>query len=425
MGSTRLRLSEGLTHFPEEIFSLADTLEILDLSQNQLSALPDDFGRLINLKIAFFSDNLFTAFPEVLSQCPHLEMIGFKANQIATLSETALPPLTRWLILTNNQLQALPRSIGTCHQMQKLMLAGNLLTSLPDELANCHNLGLLRISANKIESLPDWLWQMPKLSWLALSGNPGHVKPQTAVENLPFIPWAELDLVHQLGEGASGIISKAVWKNAATHFAPKEVAVKVFKGEVTSDGWPADEMEACAAAGQHPNLVKVLGKITGHPICKQGLVLELIPPDYTNLGGSPSFTTCTRDVFAEGTAFSLAAITNIVTGIASVAAQLHAKGILHGDLYAHNTLIDKNANPLFGDFGAATLYNRQDEMLAPILERLEVSAFGCLLDDLLQQADAVAKQQKGFNELQKLRDACMTPVVLLRPLFEEILSELC
>lgn len=49
-GITRLTLAESLTVFPEEIFNLADTLEILDLSNNCLSSLPEDISRLTKLK---------------------------------------------------------------------------------------------------------------------------------------------------------------------------------------------------------------------------------------------------------------------------------------------------------------------------------------------------------------------------------------
>jgi hypothetical protein len=39
-GIQRLDLSCGLTEFPREIFDLADSLEILNLSGNKLSCLP-------------------------------------------------------------------------------------------------------------------------------------------------------------------------------------------------------------------------------------------------------------------------------------------------------------------------------------------------------------------------------------------------
>ena len=38
----------------------------------------------------------------------------------------------------------------------------------------------------------------------------------------------------------------------------QEVAVKVFKGGLTSDGFPADDMRASLAAGTHENLIKIL-----------------------------------------------------------------------------------------------------------------------------------------------------------------------
>lgn len=419
IGTIHLKLSCGLTAFPQEIFILADTLEILDLSGNQLSELPDDFYRLKNLSIVFFSDNHFTIFPEVLGKCKKLDIIGFKANKIAVMSETALPANTRWLILTNNKLAALPKSIGNCLRMQKLMLAGNHLQTLPKELANCKKLGLLRISANRITEFPDWLVSMPRLSWLAFSGNPFSAK-MLAVNELVEIIWEELEIAHQLGEGASGIIAMAKWENELLHKEPKNVAVKIFKGEVTSDGLPADEMNASMAVGVHPNIVEVLGKIHQHPLQKQGLVLKLIPPGYKNLGGPPSFETCTRDVFAKGTSFSLSTIIKISLDIASAAAHLHVRGIMHGDLYAHNILVDDAAHALFGDFGAATIYKGIELETAAALEKLEVSAFGYLLEDLLTNVSAEEKESLMIGKLYDLQKACVQPNVLERPDFKTV-----
>ncbi|GAB2546739.1 leucine-rich repeat-containing protein kinase family protein [Rufibacter soli] len=421
-GSTRLKLSCGLTHFPEEILDLADTLEILDLSGNRLTQLPADFARLKNLKITFFSDNDFTHFPAVLGQCPQLEMIGFKACQLQHIPEEAIPVATRWLILTNNQITALPASIGKCTRLQKLMLAGNRLTHLPEALAHCQNLELLRISANKLTQLPDWLFSLPRLSWLAFAGNPFSQKIKTP-HSLPAIPWSSLELEEQLGEGASGVISRAHWQTPLSGAANQQVAVKVFKGEVTSDGLPEDEIMACMAAGPHPNLVQVLGTITDHPEQKQGLVLDLIPTGYRNLGGPPSFATCTRDTFPQGTNFTRREVLSIAAGIASAAAHLHAQGILHGDLYAHNTLVDENAHALFGDFGAATLYDKTAPEAA-VLERLEVRAYGYLLEDLLDHFHPSAAEQEVAQRLLQLKNSCLQPEAFTRPNFSSIMDQL-
>jgi hypothetical protein len=167
-GSRRLKLSCGLNEFPREIFDLADTLEILDLSGNALTSLPDDLPRLGKLRILFCSNNPFTELPAVIGQCAALEMLGFKSNRIASVPADALPPRLRWLILTDNQIGELPSELGRCARLQKLMLAGNRLQSLPPEMVNCTRLELLRISANQLSALPEWLLSLPRLSWLAL-----------------------------------------------------------------------------------------------------------------------------------------------------------------------------------------------------------------------------------------------------------------
>ena len=112
-GITRLDLACGLEELPQEIFELADTLEVLDLSGNSLSELPDDLSRLSRLRVLFCSDNRFTHLPEVLSSCVHLEMVGFKANAIREVGPTAMSPGLRWLILTDNQISALPDQSAT------------------------------------------------------------------------------------------------------------------------------------------------------------------------------------------------------------------------------------------------------------------------------------------------------------------------
>jgi hypothetical protein len=416
-GSKTLTLSCNLTHFPKEIFDLKDTLEILDLSNNHLSSLPENFNEFKKLKIAFFSDNDFTEFPNILAQCPALTMIGFKSNKIIHIPEHVFPVDLQWLILTNNQIIEIPKSIGKCHKLQKVAFAGNQLKTLPVEMSNCKNLELLRISANQLNEFPQWLLSLPRLSWLACSGNP-FSKTNHIQDELPLISWNELTLKEVLGQGASGVISKAEWNYQSTN---KEIAVKVFKGEVTSDGFPEDEMNACIAAGNHPHLVPLIGKIAHHPEQKTGLVLELIPASFKNLAGPPSFDTCTRDTFKEGTEFSATTIFKISQAIADAAKHLHSKGIMHGDLYAHNTLFDNDANTIFGDFGAATMYDITHKN-ASYLERLDVRAFGCLIEDLLNQNFEETNSLK--NTLIQLRDDCMQEEILKRPGFEEICESL-
>lgn len=418
LGSKSIKLSCGLTEFPNELFQLADTLELLDLSANQLANLPPNFGQFKKLKIAFFSDNLFTELPEVLAECPMIEMIGFKANRISTISEKAISKNIRWLILTNNKITQLPNSIGNCSRLQKLALAGNLISELPATMANCQNIELLRISANRLNTLPEWLFTLPKISWLAYADNPCCYK-NIPSETMSSVNWDGLAIKEKLGEGASGHIYKAELTNSNSF--TKTVAVKIFKGEVTSDGLPQSEMDACIKAGEHPNLVKLIAQLKNHPEQKKGLVLELIPSTYSNLGLPPSYVTCTRDTFLPYTQFTLTGIYRIVEQMALVMAHLHAKGIMHGDLYAHNTMIDASNNALLGDFGAATIYDFQDKN-ALSHQILDVRAFGCLMDDLLQNIATEKNDNELLIKIKSLSQRCMTCSIDKPITFNEILA---
>ena len=419
---TRITISSQLKSFPKELFKYTETLEILDLSNNLLSEVPDEIVQFKKLKILFLSNNQFTVFPLILGQCRKLSMIGFKSNSIGFIPEHAFPETLQWLILTNNCVESLPASIGKCLPLEKVALAGNKLSSLPIEMADCKNLALLRISVNRFKELPEWLLNMPKLAWLAYSGNPCAYK-KTASKKLPEITWDNISVMEKLGEGASGIISKAKITAGNVGRDHEYVAVKVFKGEVTSDGYPEDEIHISACLPHHKNLVKVLGKLHKHPEKKEGLVFELIPAEYKNLGIPPSFATCSRDTFKEGTTFRLHEIIRILKAIADASLKLHANGIMHGDLYAHNTLIDNAANTLFGDFGAATAYDLMNDD-AKKLERIEVRAFGYMIDDLLNHADHETKNSEAMHLLVELKRMCLVDEILLRPDFDHITQSL-
>lgn len=415
-GARHLKLSENLIAFPLEILSLKDSLEVLDLSGNQLSELPDALAECHRLRIIFCSENNFTRLPEVLGRCSALTMIGFKANRICEVPAVALPPQLRWLVLTDNQIAALPDELGQCHQLQKLMLAGNRLQSLPSTLANCQRLELVRLAANRLTELPSWLLELPRLSWLAFAGNPC-CEPPRQIEAVTSVAWAALALGEQLGEGASGRILSATWRQT---FGSMLVAVKCFKGEMTSDGLPQSEMAASLAAGRHPGLIELIGEIADHPAGIPALVMALIDPEFSTLAGPPSLDSCTRDVYASGFSLSMSAMLGIAERLASVAAHLHSRGILHGDLYGHNILHDGRGEALLGDFGAASFYAPGSSSGAA-LERLEVRAFGCLLEELMAHGDLSAPLREALGGLMH---ECLQEAPAARPDFVSVHARL-
>jgi serine/threonine protein kinase len=159
--------------------------------------------------------------------------------------------------------------------------------------------------------------------------------------------------------------------------------------------------------------------------------MQLIDPSYRNLATPPSLQSCTRDVYAADLRFSLRDALHVACGVASLARQLHSRGLTHGDLYAHNTLIGAKGHAVLGDFGAAAFYDQSDLVVAQALEQIEVRAFGCLFEELLERVELTQEASASYGELlqlaKELCDKCLAPLVKQRPLFkviEERLSSL-
>jgi hypothetical protein len=436
----------GLKHLPDEaIERFADTLDLLNMGDNNLSSLPPSFASFRSLRVLFFANNQFEVVPSVLGVLPSLYMLSFKGNRVAEVPENCLSSSVGWLILSDNCISELPPSIGKLTGLRKCMLAGNCIKSLPPEMAQCRELELLRLAANELDELPEWLLQLPKLSWLALAGNPCLLSPPT-----PYVDkvlWEQVVTTSVLGEGASGIVYRATVENESSEM--RTVAVKTFKGEATSDGLPVDEMRAAMYLGSssgdggrgHPCITPVLGHILklkkNDEELPEGLIFELIPPEFSNLGDPPSFQTVTRDTFPAGLSFHPSRIFTIARAVASACVYMHSKhsshAISHGDLYAHNLLVTAPAtwddigavDVRLCDMGAATFYDPETPA-GSLLERIEVRAFGCLLEDmLLRLPDGLDRDSLALSRrLTVVSSMCMSPTVGKRPSFQHVLEEL-
>jgi hypothetical protein len=314
-----------------------------------------------------------------------------------------------WLILTDNRLAELPDAIGACLALRKCALAGNRLRALPAAMAGCAALELLRVSANELVEAPVWLAELPRLAWVALGGNSLTAGRESASSGAPSVPWSELHLEAEIGSGASGIVHRVRHRDAR---GERLRALKLFKGELTSDGWTRSEIAAALAAGDHPHLVGVDGVLTGHPAGSAGVAMPLLSGDHRRLADPPSFATCTRDVYADALRLTPAQALGIAGSVARAVDHLHRCGVLHGDVYAHNILWDGVGHARLGDFGAATLL---PTALQAAFARCETRALGCLLEELAERT--VGSLPTIWAELQR---ACQDPRPERRPASAEL-----
>jgi serine/threonine protein kinase len=125
------------------------------------------------------------------------------------------------------------------------------------------------------------------------------------------------------------------------------------------------------------------------------------------------------------------AVLRIAQSITAATTHLHARGIMHGDLYAHNILHTTQGDALLGDFGAASFFNLNDAAHAQNLEKIEVRALGCLIEELVTQCDSSthptdeqSAQRTGLTQLEALAQQCLRDEPAKRPTLTEVYSAL-
>lgn len=402
-----------------ETLSQCNGLKKVDFGGLRLTSFPDSIAKLPNLEVIFASGMLLTEVPPVLATCAKARMIGLKDNKITALDGSRLPSDLVWLIAAGNPIRELP-DIQRLQHVRKLMLSHNRLTcEALAPVAGIAGLEMLRVAANCLETFPPELLRHPRLAWVAVGGNPfaESALEQRLSKASEVVDFAEVTTGERLGSGAGATVYKADWRE-------RSVAVKIWEAEQFSDGTARGEwaVNRVAASPGHPALVGVLGAFE----CpRPGMILELLP-GATAASSPPSFATVTRDELpgqgGRGPVFTATAAVDVAEAVASATAYLHERGVVHGDIYLHNTLVICAPGAGGGrqgaaadaavdvkdvrlsDFGAAAAV--PESLVGEGLKRLEARSFGWLLQDLIdivESRKAVSANEHTGEVLALLR----------------------
>nr|XP_054772587.1 leucine-rich repeat protein SHOC-2-like [Lytechinus pictus] len=208
-GFRRLKLGgRELDDLPRELFELTE-LEYLTLSPDrksclffQLSSVPKDIGRLVNLRVLCLDTNELTDLHPALCQLGHLERLVLSNNLLTKLPQEfedlkqlkslhiannyfeevpeplfALKQLT-FLDMSDNRIMILSSRIGELRNLETLLLFYNLLEMLPESIGRCTRLSNLWFGMNKLTTLPHGVGRLSRLDWgehdhsSNLEGNP-------------------------------------------------------------------------------------------------------------------------------------------------------------------------------------------------------------------------------------------------------------
>ncbi|MFX0065985.1 MAG: leucine-rich repeat domain-containing protein [Candidatus Hermodarchaeota archaeon] len=129
----------------------------------------------------FFGDNpYFSEILEITFTFPKLRSLILSANDLENLPETIgqLQSL-EYLELDFNCLQTLPDSIGQLHNLRILSVHSNNLQSLPNSIGQLHNLKRLYLNTNQLKSLPSDIGQLKSLEYLNLEENQLNSVPES------------------------------------------------------------------------------------------------------------------------------------------------------------------------------------------------------------------------------------------------------
>ncbi|CAG5131249.1 unnamed protein product [Candidula unifasciata] len=174
--------------FPKD-FGLLTSLEVINVSSNQIKSFPPQFTELEKLQVLHIGGNLLTELPSTIKYLARLQVLYLGGNRLTEIPADVgcLNELTS-LVLCDNRLQSLPPTLNNLHKLRSLSLHNNKLSTLPPEIVAL-NLVELSLRNNPLVDrfVQDLVYNPPSL--LELAGR---------VIKIEKVPYASGDLPHSL-----------------------------------------------------------------------------------------------------------------------------------------------------------------------------------------------------------------------------------
>jgi serine/threonine protein kinase len=120
-------------------------------------------------------------------------------------------------------------------------------------------------------------------------------------------------------------------------------------------------------------------------------------------------------------------VARICHGLCGALAMLHRRGICHGDVYAHNIMLEGDSHAVLCDFGAAFCYDVN--AAGGFWEAMEVRAFGLFMQGLLEHMAAAGSDGSNGSDgaqqqLESLLAACLGSRGTARPTYAQLQQQL-
>jgi hypothetical protein len=134
-----------------------ENLEYLDLSFNNIDEIPDNFKRLISVKILLLKRNSLTTLPHSLFEMENLQELNLTDNKLTKVPNLNYVKLVK-LNLSMNLLEYFECQVNTNNpRLTYLILAHNELKEIPKDISKFKKLKHVALDYNKIKEIPDWV----------------------------------------------------------------------------------------------------------------------------------------------------------------------------------------------------------------------------------------------------------------------------
>lgn len=160
-----------ITELPRQLF-MCHGLKRLDLSDNELQAIPVAISSLVNLQWLNINRNTLTSIPDTMKALKYLAFLDLSVNPLEKLPDaiTNLIALQE-LYLNDTYLEYLPGNFGRLANLRILELRDNYLMIMPKSLSRSTELERLDVGQNELQQFPEVIGRFLKLKELWIDSN--------------------------------------------------------------------------------------------------------------------------------------------------------------------------------------------------------------------------------------------------------------